>query len=106
MSFRGIKDLLYSYFPDTKLEDEALITQQIDDGEILFKPERILSYLQTVFFEEHLLELQLDQLTEIERMAASVQRLQLREISEKTAKLSGVCLMKELAVSQLLRSSG
>ncbi len=31
---------------------------------------------------------------EIERMAASVQRLQLREISEKTASLRGVRLMK------------
>ncbi len=49
MSSQDIKGLLYSYFPDTKLEDEEAITQQIDDGEILFKPERILSYLQTVF---------------------------------------------------------
>ncbi len=60
-----VKDLLFSYFPDTKLIDKELLEKQIHAGEILSKPDQILPYLQTVFFEEHLLELQLDQSTRI-----------------------------------------
>ncbi len=62
---QDIRALLNSYFPDAKLNDEALTTKQIDEGKILFKPEQILPYLQTIFFEEHLLELQLDQSTRV-----------------------------------------
>jgi hypothetical protein len=63
--FQDVKDLLHSYFPDTKLHDETETTEQIDSGEILSQPDQILPYLQTIFFEEHLLELQLDQSTRI-----------------------------------------
>ncbi len=58
-----IQTLLHAHFPDTKIDSEAITTAQIDNGEILFKPEQILPYLQTIFFEEHLLELQFDQST-------------------------------------------
>ncbi len=63
--YRDIQALYSTYFPDVKLNDEALIKKQIDVGEILFKPDQILPYLQTVFFEEHLFELQLDQSTRV-----------------------------------------
>lgn len=56
-----IKTLLDSFFPDSRLEDDqvqALITQ--NDEQILFGPGKILPYLQTVFFEEHLAEIQID----------------------------------------------
>lgn len=62
---QDIQPLLISYFSDEKLHDEAFTTQQIESGEILYEPEQILPYLQTVFFEEHLLELQLDQSTRV-----------------------------------------
>ncbi len=59
-----IQGLLHSYFPDVKLNNKAII-EEINAGVILYKPEQILPYLQTVFFEEHLLEMQLDQTTRI-----------------------------------------
>lgn len=58
---QDIQALLRSYFTDAKLNDEALGKEQIGACTILSRPDQFLSYLQTVFFEEHLLELQFDQ---------------------------------------------
>ena len=60
-----IQNLLYSYFPDcNRIKNEASL-QSGDGNEVLYQPERILSYLQTAFFEEHLLEVQIDQSTRV-----------------------------------------
>lgn len=60
-----VLELLRQYFPDSKFTDKTLTTAQLDMGEILFKPDQVLPYLQTVFFEEHLLEIQCDQSTRV-----------------------------------------
>lgn len=62
---QDIKESLNLYFPDTKNSDEAEILDKIDIGEILYTQAKILPYLQTVFFEEHLLEFQPDQSTRV-----------------------------------------
>lgn len=61
-----IKALLDSFFPDSRLDDEHIqtLTTQ-NDEQILFGPEKILPYLQTVFFEEHLAEIQIDHSTRL-----------------------------------------
>ncbi len=60
-----ISALVASFFPDCRLLDGTSTLQTEDNGEVLFRPDQILSYLQTVFFEEHLLELQLDKSTRV-----------------------------------------
>ena len=61
-----IKALLDSFFPDSRLDDDQVqtLTTQ-NDEQILFGPEKILPYLQTIFFEEHLAEIQIDQSTRL-----------------------------------------
>lgn len=60
-----IRTLLYSYFPDCRLQEDTSALQIMEGGEVLYSPEQILPYIQTVLFEEHLLELELDQSTRI-----------------------------------------
>lgn len=57
-----IKTLLYAFFPDS---GSFSLDEQEGEGKsgILYRPEHFLPYLQTVFFEEHLLELQIDRST-------------------------------------------
>lgn len=62
---QDITSRLYTYFPDCKLTDDLTQLQSGDGGDILYRPEQILPYLQTIFFEEHLVELQCDQSTRI-----------------------------------------
>jgi PilZ domain len=55
--------LLHSYFPDIDIDDKASVGEQIESENILTKPDQLLAYMQTAFFEEHLLELQCDHTT-------------------------------------------
>lgn len=64
-NFREVKELLFSYFPDCRFQCDPLKLELADGGEILSSPEQIVRYMQTILFEEHLLELQLDQSTRI-----------------------------------------
>jgi len=63
--FEKIKSYARLYFPDTRFtgEDDSLETE--DKGEILYRKTDILPYLQTMFFEEHLVEFEQDQGTRI-----------------------------------------
>lgn len=60
-----IQTLLSSYFPDCGMIKNSAELLTEDNTNILYRPEQILPYLQTVFFAEHLLELQIDQSTRI-----------------------------------------
>jgi hypothetical protein len=59
-----IKELLYYTFPDSQIDEEQIpILKTQNNEQILFGPEKILPYLQTIFFEEHMVELQIDHST-------------------------------------------
>ena len=59
---KQIHMLLRSYFPDhVTFNSEA--GEGADSDVVLSGPEQILPYIQTVLFEEHLLELQIDSST-------------------------------------------
>ncbi len=60
-----IKSLAHSYFPDIRFTDDSTTLDTRDRGEVYHENVRILPYLQTVFFEEHLVEVQVDQTTRI-----------------------------------------
>ena len=61
---KEIQSLAHSFFPDCRFIDpESLETH--DKGEIFHAKDKILPYLQTIFFEEHLVEIQVDQITRI-----------------------------------------
>ena len=60
---KGIRELLVSFFPDAKEHSEEELKEQLGANELLVTKEKILSYLQTAFFEEHLLEIQPDKST-------------------------------------------
>lgn len=64
MRVQDVQTLLFSFFPDCGIIQNSS-PQSEGNRDILFLPEQILPYLQTVFFEEHLLELQIDQYTRI-----------------------------------------
>lgn len=63
-TLQEIKEQLFAFFPDSHLDEtqEGILSTQKDES-ILFRPEKILPYLQTIFFEEHLVEIQIDQYT-------------------------------------------
>jgi hypothetical protein len=61
----AIKQCALSYFPDCHFTDDNSSLETKDRNEILFQQKKFLSYLQTIFFEEHLIEVQLDQATRI-----------------------------------------
>ncbi len=60
-----LKTLLVSYFPDIRLVTDPLTLETEDNGEILHRQDQLLHYLQKAFFEEHLLEIQIDKSTRI-----------------------------------------
>lgn len=60
-----IKKLSLSYFPDCQFTDDSDSLETIDKSEIFYRKQEILSYLQTMFFEEQLVEFQNDQGTRI-----------------------------------------
>ena len=55
--------LLTEYFPDCTIKGDPTELTAADGGDILVGSETILPYIQTIFFEEHLIELQMDQST-------------------------------------------
>lgn len=59
------KSLAYTYFPDVRFVEDSTTLETQDKGEVFYKKDQILPYLQTIFFEEHLLEIQVDQTTRI-----------------------------------------
>ncbi len=61
----AIKSLAFSYFPDIRFTEDTTTLETQDKGEVFYKKDQILPYLQTIFFEEHLLEIQVDQTTRI-----------------------------------------
>ncbi len=61
----SLKSLAISYFPDTRFVDDSTTLETQDKGEVFHRKDQILPYLQTIFFEEHLLEIQVDQTTRI-----------------------------------------
>lgn len=60
-----IKELAFSYFPDIRFTDTPSSLETLDKGELFFEKKQILPYLQTMLFEEHLVEIQVDQTTRI-----------------------------------------
>lgn len=59
-----IKELVHTYFPDTRFVDETSLETE-DTGEVFYEKKDILPYLQTIFFEESLVELQPAQTTRV-----------------------------------------
>ncbi len=60
IDYQKVTEQLDSYFPDTLLVKDSLDFKTEDGTEILVGPDKILPYLQTILFEEHLIEIQLD----------------------------------------------
>lgn len=59
-----VKSLAVSYFPDIIFTDEASLETK-DKGEIFSTADQVLPYLQTIFFEEHMVEIQINETTRI-----------------------------------------
>jgi hypothetical protein len=57
--------LLHAYFPDMMSRGKTAIKEQLEAGEILYRPNKVIPYLQTAFFEEHRIELQPDESTRV-----------------------------------------
>ncbi len=55
-----LSEQIYSYFPDCRIVEGSSDFETEDGSEILTGPQQILPYLQTILFEEHLVEIQLD----------------------------------------------
>ncbi len=58
--YQEVSEQIYTYFPDCRVNSGSLDFETEDGSEILIGPEKILPYLQTILFEEHLVEIQLD----------------------------------------------
>lgn len=65
-NIQEIKEILYCFFPDSRIDQEnnsQLLTE--NNEQVLLDSDAILSHLQTIFFEEHLVELQIDHSTRV-----------------------------------------
>ncbi len=62
---REIQSLLSDYFPFSRISESDSVFRLEDDSPLLTQKKQILSYLQTAFFEEHLLEVQILKTTRI-----------------------------------------
>lgn len=60
-----IVGLVQSYFPHCHIEDDGSCLETKDKSEIIFQKQSLLPYLQTMLFEEHLIEIQVDQGTRL-----------------------------------------
>lgn len=60
-----IRSLARSYFPDCRFTDEETSLETDDKGEVFYRKNEIVPYLQTMFFEEHLVEVQAAQTTRV-----------------------------------------
>ena len=54
------KALAAVFFPDQSAVPEDILPKTVRSGELFFKPEKITAYLQTMYFEEHYVEVEID----------------------------------------------
>lgn len=62
---RGVCSLLAEYFPQARVVEENSSLTLADGGSLLFRDVQIIPYLQTAFFEEHLVEVQVVNTTRV-----------------------------------------
>lgn len=56
-----LRELVLLYFPDGRFKDDEPSLETVDSTEIVYREEQMISFLQTMLFEEHLVEVILDQ---------------------------------------------
>ncbi len=60
-----MKQTIKLFFPDCPISDDKSVTELFVKRELFSTQKDIIPYLQTMFFEEHLVEIQIDQTTRI-----------------------------------------